>query len=270
MKKEFPHLAYRISHSLRTIAEQAIANPDNSLFPIYDDEDFRGMLAQRDLPVQEKLNLLLRYLGNLSDYPGQKEVFDIVHDYPILQARNSREADFYINSLKERSLIRAERIMPDSRISFALTTNGWIELERAAQSGSESSNGFIAMSFDTSRSVYDQAIERAITGAGYLALRIDRVPHVNRIDDEIIARIREAKFMVADFSGHNNGVYFEAGFMLGLGRPVVWVCEKSDMPKAHFDTRQYNTIDYEDAKDLEARLKFKLEAIFGKGPHRPG
>ena len=132
MKKEFPHLAYRISHSLRTIAEQAIANPDNSLFPIYDDEDFRGMLAQRDLPVQEKLNLLLRYLGNLERLcRTKKKCSTLCTIIQFCRLRNSREADFYINSLKERSLIRAERIMPDSRISFALTTNGWIFLESA-------------------------------------------------------------------------------------------------------------------------------------------
>jgi nucleoside 2-deoxyribosyltransferase len=62
-------------------------------------------------------------------------------------------------------------------------------------------------------------------------------------------------------------VYFEAGFMLGLGRPVIWVCEKKDLKNVHFDTRQYNTIDYADAKDLRTRLQLRIEAILGKGPH---
>lgn len=41
---------------------------------------------------------------------------------------------------------------------------------------------------------------------------------MNRIDDEIIGRIRASRFIVADFTGHRPGVYFEAGMMLGLGR----------------------------------------------------
>jgi nucleoside 2-deoxyribosyltransferase len=73
--------------------------------------------------------------------------------------------------------------------------------------------------------------------------------------------------LVADFSGQRNGVYFEAGFMLGLGRPVIWVCEETDLKNIHFDTRQYNTIVYTGADDLRTRLQFRIEANLGKGPH---
>jgi nucleoside 2-deoxyribosyltransferase len=92
------------------------------------------------------------------------------------------------------------------------------------------------------------------------------VEHVNRIDDEILSKIRQSKFLVADFTGQRLGVYFEAGFMLGLGRPVIWVCSKSDFAKVHFDTRQYNTIVYENTDELKKRLQFRIEAILGKGP----
>jgi major membrane immunogen (membrane-anchored lipoprotein) len=54
--------------------------------------------------------------------------------------------------------------------------------------------------------------------------------------------------------------------MLGLGRPVIWVCSKSDFAKVHFDTRQYNTIVYENTDELKKRLQFRIEAILGKGP----
>jgi hypothetical protein len=56
--------------------------------------------------------------------------------------------------------------------------------------------------------------------------------------------------------------------MLGLGRPVVWACEKKELDKLHFDTRQYNTIDYKDANDLRNRLQVRIEANLGKGPHQ--
>jgi nucleoside 2-deoxyribosyltransferase len=141
-----------------------------------------------------------------------------------------------------------------------------MELERIAQSGEESFNAFIAMWFDSSRSKFDTAISHAIADAGYIPIRIDHEEHLNRIDDQIITRIRQSKFLVADFTGQRNGVYFEAGFMLGLGRPMVWVCEEADFKNVHFDTRQYNTIVYTNADDLRIRLQTRIEANFGKGP----
>ena len=147
-----------------------------------------------------------------------------------------------------------------------LTAAGWLELDKIAQSGADSSNAFIAMWFDASRSDAEKAINEAIANAGYIPIRMDRVEHLNRIDDEIIARIRQAKFLVGDFTGQRNGVYFEAGFMLGLGRPVIWVCEKADLANVHFDTRQYNIIDYSSADELKGRLRFRIEANLGRGP----
>ena len=35
--------------------------------------------------------------------------------------------------------------------------------------------------------------------------------------DRIIAQIRASKFVVADFTRNRGGVYYEAGFALGLG-----------------------------------------------------
>ena len=148
-----------------------------------------------------------------------------------------------------------------------MTANGWKELNRIEQLGSESSNAFIAMSFHPDRDPFEKAISAAVRAAGYLPVRVDKIEHVNHIDDEIIARIRGSKFLVSDFTGQRNGVYFEAGFMLGLGRPLIWLCEKEDLKNVHFDTRQYNTIDYKDADDLQTRLQFRIEAILGKGPH---
>ena len=47
------------------------------------------------------------------------------------------------------------------------------------------------------------------------AVRIDRLEHNRKIDDEIIAEIRRSRYLVADFTGNRAGVYFEAGFALG-------------------------------------------------------
>ena len=123
------------------------------------------------------------------------------------------------------------------------------------------------MSFDPSLfPAYEQGLQVGIMRAGYKPLRVDRVEHVNRIDDEIIARIKTSLFVVADFTGHRGGVYFEAGFALGLNLPVIWTCRKDDIAKLHFDIRQYNTIDWDDYEELAGRLQHRIEATMGKGP----
>jgi hypothetical protein len=259
---------YKLSHTMRRAAERAFGKRDNSLFPRYSSDDLQKILDSPDTPVQEKLNSLLSFLGSLSEYPGQCVEFDSSNDYTVLGAKNYQEANFYLQSLAQQGLVSLERpFTGKSEARFTVSAKGWMELERIAQSGGESTNAFIAMWFDSSRSEFDAAIEKAINDAGYIPIRIDRKEHLNRIDDEIIAQIRQSKFLVADFTGQRNGVYFEAGFMLGLGRPVIWVCEEAELNDIHFDTRQYNTILYKSADDLRTRLQFRIEANLGKGPH---
>jgi nucleoside 2-deoxyribosyltransferase len=269
-REQYSDLMYRAMHQLREAAERAIRieRAYTSLYPVHRQEDFKNMLESRDLPVQQKMNMLLQYLGRISTFPGSETAFDIDTDYSVLQARNADEALFYLRSLKSQRLLTANISMGTSLVGVTLNTSGWNELERMTQAGGDSTNGFVAMWFDPSRAEFDRAIDAAIRTAGYLPLRIDRLEHVNRIDDEIIARIRQSKFLVADFTGQRNGVYFEAGFMLGLGRTVIWLCDKSELNKVHFDTRQYNTIDYTSAADLEQRLRIRIEAIMGRGPHK--
>ncbi len=113
-----------------------------------------------------------------------------------------------------------------------------------------------------------RSIEQGIGAAGYQPLRIDQRQHNNKIDDEIVAAIRGSRFVVSDFTGHRGGVYFEAGFAMGLGIPVIWLCRKDELEKAHFDTRQYNFIVWEQAglSELTKALKNRIEATIGRGP----
>jgi nucleoside 2-deoxyribosyltransferase len=60
------------------------------------------------------------------------------------------------------------------------------------------------------------------TDCGFDVIRLDRVEHSENINDRILTDIRRAQFIVADFTFHPPGVYFEAGFALGLGKLVIW------------------------------------------------
>ena len=133
-----------------------------------------------------------------------------------------------------------------------------------------SSQAFMAMWFDPEmKEAYDKGFKVAIDGSGYSPLRIDRKEHDRKIDDEIIAEIRRSAFVVADFTEHRGGVYYEAGFAHGLGRRVIFTCKEDHMSKLHFDVRQYNTIGWNTPQDIVAPLHNRILAIFGAGPLKP-
>ena len=138
----------------------------------------------------------------------------------------------------------------------------------------DSSQAFVAMWFDPQMDeAYKLGILPAIEEAGYKPLRIDHKLDVNKIDDEIIAEIRRSRFLVADFTqgddGARGGVYYEAGFALGLGLDFIYTCRNDKVGKLAFDTRQYNHILWETPQDLRAQLRNRIEARIGKGPIAP-
>ena len=109
--------------------------------------------------------------------------------------------------------------------------------------------------------VWENAIKPGIEDAGYEPVRVDRKEHVNKIDDEIVAELRRARFVVADFTcgqaGARGGVYYEAGFAHGRGVPVIFSCREDVIEKLHFDTRQYSHIVWEAEKLSEFRDRLR-------------
>jgi nucleoside 2-deoxyribosyltransferase len=64
------------------------------------------------------------------------------------------------------------------------------------------------------------------------------------IDNIMREQIRDAAFLVADLTHDNYGAYWEAGYAEGLGKPVIYLCEKSKFKAAppHFDTNHCTTV----------------------------
>jgi hypothetical protein len=153
---------------------------------------------------------------------------------------------------------------------MSITPEGYERLEEMNRGTSDSQVGFCAMWFKPSmQSVWLDAIEPAIEGAGYEPKRVDTHEHNNKIDDEIIALIRRSRFVVADCTGNRGGVYFEAGLALGLQRSVFWTCRERRLHRVHFDARQYNFIEWTADKlpEFKQRLQNRIEATIGRGPY---
>jgi hypothetical protein len=153
---------------------------------------------------------------------------------------------------------------------FFISPRGWLQLEGIGKTDSQI--GFCAMWFnDEVKTLWTECIEPAIRDAGYEPLRIDGKQHNNKIDDEIIASIRQSKFVISDLTGNRGGVYYEAGFAHGLGLPVIFMCRESEEDNPHFDIRQYNTIFWTPEILTEKRkdLMNRIIATIGKGTYKP-
>ena len=211
--------------------------------------------------VTERLDQALISLAGVTKHLGQVLRIGSADVNPLLLSQNTAEVVFILREfLNEGYIAGWASILPGE---LSLTGKG---LTRAADLrrglyGPLHKQVFVAMSFDKSLdAAWTDGLKLAIEDCGYAALRVDAKEHNEKICDVIVAEIRKSKFLVADFSLHRNGVYFEAGMMMGLGRPVIFTCRKDELPKAHFDTRQYNHIEWETPAELRERLKRRIQA----------
>jgi nucleoside 2-deoxyribosyltransferase len=92
----------------------------------------------------------------------------------------------------------------------------------------------------------------AVKDTGFDLFRLDDVPKAGLIDDRLRVEIRASRFLIADLTHENAGAYWEAGYAEGLGKPVIYTCErkKFDEKKTHFDTNHHTTVLW-DKDDLE-------------------
>lgn len=224
-----------------------------------------------DYSVSQKQLLLLQSIEKNTKFPGQK--IDIVtnFDYPLAWAANEEEFVYYLRALIERGLVSRVDGPSDLNDSWAfqivITPAGWSYLDEHSKPSVNSTQAFIAMSFSKDlKSAWENAISPAIRKAGFKPFRVDAEPHLDRIDMKIITEITNSRFIIADVTHQRAGVYFEAGYALGLGLPVIWSVRDDDLKNVHFDTRQYNHIVWESETHLSEQLYFFITSLIGKVP----
>ena len=215
--------------------------------------------------VLERMDRSLVNLHRLSAHPGAWIDLDSRSDYPVLFSENEEAMLFIIGALSENEWIKTPEYGIAGSPPVSLTSSGWNRIAEAERASIISKQCFVAMWFDSNMDIpYSEGVEKAIKDAGFEPMRVDLKEHNSKICDAIIAEIRKSRFMVADFTGHRGGVYYEAGFAQGLGIPVIWTCREAEIDKTHFDTRQYNHIAWKDEHDLYNKLLRRIEATIPK------
>ncbi len=234
--------------------------------PNLSDERIQHVIASPMPSIGQRADRLLSYA--IRRQQKLSDTFTII-DPALISVTYSTDADelqYLVEYLKDNGLIKHQGMGGITEITPA----GHMHYEELQADQPLSAQGFVAMWFHaTMHDAYTGGFEVGVRDAGYDPLRVDSVEHVGKIDDEIISQIRRSRFVVADFTGQRGGVYFEAGFALGLNLPVVWTCHQNDINGLHFDVRQFNCIDWTEPPELAERLQKRIEAVIGAGPRKP-
>ncbi len=216
------------------------------------------MVSVRKDPIRA-IDRILLHLYRKSSSADSFTPLDKNLDYPVAYAKTADEFKYLLEKAVGLGYVeeRAGPIPPQFRLSL----KGWDKVMKLQETQSRPDQAFVAMWFSPDMdSASEDGIKPALKDAGYDPLRIDMREHNDKIDDKIIAEIRKSGLLVADFTGQRGGVYFEAGFAMGLGIPVIWTCREDDVDELHFDTRQYNHIVWSSPEDLREKLYNRVEA----------
>lgn len=206
----------------------------------------------------ELVDELLKELNRRNPDIGGVVPISAIRDYPSIPVKSADQ--FHKISQYARDL---GYIVSPANQQMEITLEGWQRLDNLTRTGIDSNKVFVAMWFDSSMAdVWENGIKKSIKECGYEPIRIDQTDYNEGVCDEIIAQLRNARFVIAELTGNNQGVYYEAGFAHGLGKQVIFTCKKSyfDSNPVHFDVRHYNFILWDNIEELKTRLQNRIQA----------
>jgi nucleoside 2-deoxyribosyltransferase len=133
---------------------------------------------------------------------------------------------------------------------------------------------FLASAFDHNDvdSIYLKAIKPILSELNISVLRVDKINHNKKIDAKIIELINKCDFGIADLTYARPSVYYEAGFIEGLKKEVIYICkidhfspklnDKNGNERIHFDLLTKNIISWSEAIEVfRKRLKSRVILI---------
>jgi hypothetical protein len=211
--------------------------------------------------VSDNQERLLREIAKRAGRPHFGVQFTPTTDFTMIDCFSAEEFNWYIEWSKNQGFVIQTAASPTSA-DLTLSMEGWKRVQPIARPGGIPGRCFVAMWFDPSMNeAFELGITKAVMDCGLPPpIRVDQKEHNNQITDEIIAEIRDAEFVIADFTKNRGGVYYEAGFARGLGRPVIHCCRESDFDDRHFDTKLINHIKWSDPTDLRQKLAKRIKA----------
>lgn len=227
----------------------------------------------------ERVDYIIRYLGTHIEHVGQIISFSYPEMLSLLfidrkeMSKNAikpelisrekkdckQEAKYMLDSIADSGIIEYSFGNDEKKVvSIRLTPKGYARVDELQKNTAHGKAVLVAMKFGDDTLSLREAIREGIIGAGYVAIFIDEVHHNDFITPELLKHIRDSKFVVVDLTHQNNGAYFEEGYAMGLGKPVIQLCKQET--KLHFDIAQKNTIMWKTEDDIPEKLRNRILA----------
>lgn len=202
---------------------------------------------------------LLRFIAEGCMLTGKDCVVDKMTVAAQIESMNSNTVQILITQMLKAGLIVeiGTELVTSARLrrsekTYQPTFAGWEKYEAERLGPKLGKRGFMAMKFgdvsldDFARDVIKPAVQE---GTGYELLDLRNVARAGVIDNIMREQIRDAAFVLVDLTHDNSGAYWEAGYAEGLGKPVIYLCEKRkfDAVKTHFDTNHCTTVPWDAA-----------------------
>ncbi|MEA3276340.1 MAG: hypothetical protein U9Q81_13830 [Pseudomonadota bacterium] len=242
--------------------------------PFIDPHTVDSILEHTILPSpKEQADNLILWLWEISSEAGERHPLSAPAHLGIIGAKTPEALRFVSEYLLESRLINGN-IPPTLRRGMSadvtLSMEGWSYYEELKRGIGTSRRAFMAMKYGDEEldSIVEEVFRPAVTATGFHLFKLDDpdAAKAGLIDDRMRVEIRQSRFLISDLSHGNKGAYWEAGFAEGLGKPVIYTCDKAVFDDAdrspHFDTNHHLTIvwDRDDRDGAAQRLKDTIRA----------
>jgi hypothetical protein len=226
-------------------------------------------ILKRKLPnPREQADLFIRWLGKTIDGPGETIDVNSVTHKSILGAKSDAGFALIVKHLVDSGPLNGttfDTMGASFGANVTLSFEGWDYYEDLNRGSSNYRKAFIAMKFGDQilDHIVDSVFKPFVKQAGFDLFKLDDEPKAGLIDDRLRVEIQSSQFLIADLSHDNPGAYWEAGYAEGLGKPVIYTCEKSkfEKEKTHFDTNHHLTIIWNSSNSRSHALSLKTRCL---------
>ena len=229
-------------------------------------------ILERPLPSpKEQADLLVRWIATNVDGIGEPVCVKPNTQRSLIGAKTNDGFTLILDYLLESGLVQEVPGYSDINSSaITLSFEGWEYYEQLIRGCGTYRKAFMAMKFgdDTLDDIFKNVFKPSALEAGFELNKLDDLPKAGLIDDRLRVEIQSSDFVIADLTHENSGAYWEAGYAEGLGKPVIYTCEKEkfENDKTHFDTNHHLTVIWNEKSPQEAgeQLKATIRATL---PH---
>ena len=247
----------KISHAIRLMQQNNIGA---ELYTTTIDEILNNPLPN----PQEQSDIFIRWLANATDKPGELIWVEPATHMTIMGAKSPKGFELVLTHLFDTGIVignQSETMGQPGQAYVTLSFEGWEYYEQLIHGEGSYRKAFMAMKFGDAEleNVLNEVFKPAVLQTGFELQKLDDAPVAGLIDDRLRVEVQSSDFIIADLTHDNLGAYWEAGYAEGLGKPVIYTCEKEkfETEKTHFDTNHHLTIVWDKNNPAEAGEKLK-------------